>query len=233
MPTSTISGRTDPGLAVASKLVSHLHGKISVDSELGSWTELVLFVPTLQVSNGDGHGQGDGWGDVGDKSAHRSVTTCTTTDFKLVNRKVLRKILLGSWTFAQVDDAKDGQEAVDMTVQTNYDVIWMDISMPRLNGMDATRIIKGRRRQHVCQAGDGNDCKECQPDLEAGGGSDGGGDCGCGCDCGCAPVPKIFFVTAHAVTSFEKDAMECGGDGYITKPYSKEDVGKALGVVVK
>jgi DNA-binding NarL/FixJ family response regulator len=40
-----------------------------------------------------------------------------------------------------VSEASDGQMAVEMAHETRPDVIIMDVSMPRLNGVEATRRI--------------------------------------------------------------------------------------------
>lgn len=40
------------------------------------------------------------------------------------------------------DVAMDGQQAVEMALQKQYDLILMDMHMPALNGVDATRQIK-------------------------------------------------------------------------------------------
>ena len=44
--------------------------------------------------------------------------------------------------FYEYDRARNGQEAVDMVEKNNYDLILMDIKMPVLDGMEATRLIK-------------------------------------------------------------------------------------------
>jgi signal transduction histidine kinase/ActR/RegA family two-component response regulator len=41
-----------------------------------------------------------------------------------------------------VDLAEDGRQAVEMARQTGYDLILMDMQMPHLNGVDATRVIR-------------------------------------------------------------------------------------------
>jgi CheY-like chemotaxis protein len=57
-----------------------------------------------------------------------------------VNRKVLQR-LLGDHG-ALVDPAFDGEQAVAMAASGVYELVLMDVSMPRLNGYDATARIR-------------------------------------------------------------------------------------------
>lgn len=50
--------------------------------------------------------------------------------------------LLGAWEMEVVGQASDGLEAVAQTRRLKPDLVLMDVHMPRVNGLEATRIIK-------------------------------------------------------------------------------------------
>ena len=56
-------------------------------------------------------------------------------------RKLVRVWLKSQPGLTLVGEATDGQEAVNMALELNPDAILMDITMPNLNGIEATRQI--------------------------------------------------------------------------------------------
>ncbi len=60
----------------------------------------------------------------------------------VVVRESIRQALEREPNFRVVGEAGDGEEAIRMAVELQPDVIVMDISLPKLNGIEATRQIK-------------------------------------------------------------------------------------------
>ena len=59
-----------------------------------------------------------------------------------VVREGLAAILRESGDLEVVGEARDGQEAVEKARELQPDVILMVVSMPRMNGVEATRAVK-------------------------------------------------------------------------------------------
>jgi DNA-binding NarL/FixJ family response regulator len=71
-------------------------------------------------------------------------TTIVVADDHRIVREGIRKLLETREDFQVVGEASDGEEAVQMVLEKKPDVALMDIWMPRLSGIDATRRI-GKR----------------------------------------------------------------------------------------
>lgn len=72
---------------------------------------------------------------------NKNITVFLADDHTIV-RQGLAKILNGEPDFQVVGEAENGMEAVDMVEQLKPDIVLMDIAMPILNGIEATRQIK-------------------------------------------------------------------------------------------
>jgi two-component system chemotaxis response regulator CheY len=58
------------------------------------------------------------------------------------NNRLTLELLLEEIENVEVFEAHDGEEAISMCQKENYDLIFMDIMMPRVDGFEATKAIK-------------------------------------------------------------------------------------------
>jgi DNA-binding NarL/FixJ family response regulator len=73
--------------------------------------------------------------------ARKKISILIADDHDLVRRGLV--LILGLFPeFSIVGEVKDGREAVNSAEALRPNVIIMDLNMPNLNGIEATRIIK-------------------------------------------------------------------------------------------
>lgn len=58
-----------------------------------------------------------------------------------INRRLI-KTILKSYGFNSIDEAINGIEAINRVIENDYGLIFMDIQMPIMNGIDATTHIR-------------------------------------------------------------------------------------------
>ena len=74
-----------------------------------------------------------------EENGNSKLTVLVVEDFA-DNRFMMRKLL--EMSGYQVVEAVDGREAVEVAESVRPDLILMDLSLPRLDGLDATRRIR-------------------------------------------------------------------------------------------
>jgi DNA-binding NarL/FixJ family response regulator len=79
-------------------------------------------------------------GDVGGEAPTRVVIA----DDHTILRQGVRSLLALQSDIDVVGEARDGLEAIELVGGTDVDVVIMDMVMPRMNGLEATREIKQR-----------------------------------------------------------------------------------------
>lgn len=75
------------------------------------------------------------------KSKRRASIRCLLVDDHAIMREGLRSLLEREPGFEVVGDAGDGRKAIKLARQLSPDIVVMDVSMPDVNGIEATRTI--------------------------------------------------------------------------------------------
>ncbi len=65
-----------------------------------------------------------------------------------INRMLIES-LLDKYPNITYEFAHDGEEAVEKATASSYDMIFMDVNMPKMNGLDATKVIRQKVKKHI------------------------------------------------------------------------------------
>lgn len=138
--TARIHGGTGLGLAISKQLVELMGGQICVDSRPGHGSTFHFWLP-LRAQPG-----------AVPTSVQAPATSARPVDTSLtllvvddnpINRRVT-SAMLQKLGYQTIHTAVDGLEAVEAASQRDYDLIFLDLQMPRLDGLGATRQIRQR-----------------------------------------------------------------------------------------
>jgi DNA-binding NarL/FixJ family response regulator len=64
-------------------------------------------------------------------------------------RQALKEMLTRRFPFMNIHEASDGTQALDQAKAEHHDLVFMDIKMPGMNGLDVTRAIKSDNRDAI------------------------------------------------------------------------------------
>ena len=148
---------TGLGLAICKTIIERLGGNISVTSELDKGTTFTFTLPANAAQEEDkemlknalerNEWTADEQSVIAESTESTRATPPKDTAMKTIliaedtdSNYILTKAILGKEY--HLERAKDGMEAVNMFVEINPDIILMDMKMPNLGGLDATKIIR-------------------------------------------------------------------------------------------
>jgi hypothetical protein len=137
-------GGSGLGLSICKRIIEQMGGEIDIDSRLGHGTTVRFTTPQLvtEASNVcDKHDSAHSVLEAHIAAIGRPLRILIADD-NPTNRLVAARMLQS--LNAQTNMAGDGTEAVTAAVRFPYDVILMDMRMPEMDGLDATRTLRER-----------------------------------------------------------------------------------------
>ncbi|MCR5324168.1 MAG: response regulator [Lachnospiraceae bacterium] len=145
--TKTIEG-TGLGLAITKGLLNLMGGSINVVSMYGKGSTFTATIPQKIVdSEPIGNWQEKYQDTLKEKEEykedfHAPDARILVVDDTIINLIVVQNLLKQSQM--TIDTASSGQEMLDMTVDTKYDVILLDQRMPQMDGTEALHLLRER-----------------------------------------------------------------------------------------
>lgn len=187
------TGGTGLGLAISNRLVELMGGQLKVESTPGRGSvfrfEISFRLPgKAELRQLDEH------------AATRAIAPESARVLVVEDNAVSRHLAVallekeGCW----VTCAEDGRQAVDAVRGDNFDLVLMDLQMPILDGLGATRQIRRLLQQRNTTAG--------QPLRRL----------------------PIIAVTAHALDAERRACFEVGMDDYLAKPFGRRELNEIL-----
>ena len=138
---------TGLGLPITKRLIEAMDGTIEVDSTCGVGTKVTVCICVDIVSANDPRVIDTEGQKIEEIKVDFTEKRALLAEDNELNREIVKGIFTG-WNL-ELEEAIDGEEAVNMyrdSKEGYYDIIFMDIMMPHLDGLQAARLIRNMDR---------------------------------------------------------------------------------------
>ncbi|HDQ40581.1 MAG TPA: PAS domain-containing sensor histidine kinase [Desulfonatronum sp.] len=181
------------GLSIVKRLVELMGGSVDIDSSPGAGTTVYFVLPFKLPEGASGSGQQE----PGQLAEVQQKLRILLAEDDPSNALPVRLLLEESGHIVTL--AEDGQQVLDLLKVQDFDCILMDVQMPVMNGVEATRKIRQLEDEKISRS-------ESEKNSR---------------------IP-IIALTAYAMVGDREKFLEAEMDDYLAKPVKMEDLAKVL-----
>ena len=135
------------GLNNIRERAGQLHGELQIDSKPGRGTALLITIPLAPREQP----RWDGVARRSSRMTEEKIRLLVVEDHTVVREGSMRVAHAAErYGCEVVGEAADGEEAIVKAEKLKPDVILMDLQMPKMGGIEATREIVPATRRHAC-----------------------------------------------------------------------------------
>lgn len=223
------------GLFSIRERLTLLGGCFEIDSKPGGGAIFRLTIPHAALAAPPSGAAQDVAHNGAQASAHRKIRILLADDHTVM-RRGLASMLRQEPDLEVVDEAQDGVEAIEKARQTLPDIVLMDFSMPRMNGLEATKHIQNELPQiSIIGLSMFDEAERAAAMIRAG---------ACAYACKSEPPEVILqairnaFAENHHLKSAEESPIRIAADAFLkpqaTRPQkSKNNSGKDNSAIVQ
>lgn len=135
--TTRLYGGTGLGLSISKKIVEIMGGELMVESELGKGSEFYFEVDFQSIDEKQTETSSE---DIYEFITDFKNAKILVVEDNPVNRLLITTILK-EWN-CDVVNAENGEDAIKKCIDDDFQLIFMDLRMPVLNGCEATKILR-------------------------------------------------------------------------------------------
>ena len=200
-------GGTGLGLAICKQLCVLMHGSIWMESEPGQGS---VFHCIVRLGVGKSNDITDAEEPLLPAGENLRPLSILLAEDNATNREVARLTL--EQEGHRIVGVENGFEALQCLLTDSFDLILMDMQMPKMDGVTASRLLRSCEQGRIPQEG----AREWLPLLEQ------------LCSVVAGTYTPIIALTANVLSADRERCLAAGMDDYLTKPLQPAEINRVL-----
>jgi PAS domain S-box-containing protein len=135
-------GGTGLGLSITNSLIKLMGGQLDIFSEVGNGSAFSFILGFKKSLEDDAAIDQERKLQINDLNIFERDIVILIAEDNMINRALAKTVISNHFPNSRILEAEDGEKCVQLYKNNNPDIILMDLHMPNLDGIKATRMIR-------------------------------------------------------------------------------------------